>query len=112
MADMTPESIELLQSARELIAAPQHWTKGSYRRYRRTGQRAYCVLGAIHESLWADDYTPERYAAIKTPAIASLYMAIPKDFMGGLPEYNDARRTTHADILALFDRAIELARKG
>ena len=81
---------ESLIAARALIDTPEKWIKGSS----RNGQGGYCALGAM------DKIGPESgcYLALRS--------ALPSEEPGFVAAYNDLPTTTHADILALFDRAI------
>lgn len=86
-----------LIAARALIDTPEKWTKGSYER-----DGCYCVAGALRIAIFGglDDNGPywDRYRTAKR----SLH---PSDVI----LFNDASETTHADMMALFDRAIEAA---
>lgn len=94
---------DVLRSARARIATPETWTKGTAAR-NLTGHDVaanskeavcWCAMGA----LWADGPLASRVgtsflrAAIDGVAVA---------------KFNDGPDTTHADILALYDRAIAL----
>ena len=96
--------LEILIAARALIATPESWIKG------RSAQDAngvpagpfdegackFCTVGAM---TCASGQT-------LTEARASILRAhLPKPF-DNLVNFNDHPDTTHADVLALFDRAI------
>lgn len=93
-----------LIAARALIATPEKWLKGML----DNNAGCYCAMGAVrqiavqpeHQRLWRVSQTDE---------YKLLCRALPKPYFG-IPGFNDARETTHADVLALFDRAIALSR--
>lgn len=91
-----------LVAAKALIDTPEKWHQGSYRS--RLGN-AFCAIGA----LTAATCDADRVSAGRD----ALQGAMPPG-MKGLPAgiYNDAKSTTHADIMALFDRAILAAGDG
>ena len=80
-----------LIAAKALIATPEKWGKG---KYKHDGRR--CALIAI-------DHGGAGYAGHM-----ALREALPGDFACILA-FNDHPDTTHADIMALFDRAIAAA---
>lgn len=114
----TPENgqspADQLRAAKALIDAPERWTQGDFSN-EYNGIRCFCALGALGE---------EDEDVLEHPeAVAFLRHALPQDWLrtskygamdNGSPiaEFNDSCRTTHADIMALFDRAIALASTG
>lgn len=99
---MTP--LEVLVAARELIAEPEHWTKGASARGKSgakvdpDGRAAvsFCATGACYRATRRD----WRHAPA---AIDALQDAVN---YSGIVYYNDEPTTTHTDILAVFDKAI------
>lgn len=102
---MTPR--EILIAARALIEAPERWTKGEFAR-NKEGEKChansdaascYCMEGAIlsQSGKWP---LKARACAILRASLASAIT---------IPVWNDAPERTHAEVLAAFDRAIELA---
>lgn len=97
---MTPR--EILVAARERVA--KGWSKRSYARdvtgqpcgYGSGAAVSFCALGAIYAS--ADDLIAE------ITAVQTLRQTLG---VRSIPEFNDDRKTTHADVLAAFDKAIE-----
>ena len=86
-----------LIAAKALIADPKHWTKGEY----VDGQGCMCASGAI------------RSVTGETLCKTEIYLdnLVEREFyhdfgFATIEEFNDDRLTTHADIMALFDRAI------
>ena len=105
---MTPR--EILIAARAKIEAPERWTKGAFARSARGRKvrldggkaRCWCMLGALQEV----EMSPIRFRqawALLVPAIS-----VP-DSISEVVLWNDAPERTHAEVLAAFDRAIELA---
>ena len=105
-----PEALHVLSRARELIEDPVNWVQGPYA-VDDYGQPvdhddpeacAWCALGAI----WAvSDWEGVDYGAAndllnKLPVVRRHC---------GIHMLNDEDDTTHDDILAVFDDAIELA---
>jgi len=88
-----------LIAARELLSEPRRWIKGDYCR-----AGSYCIYGAIH---WAGEYS-SIFDAEQSPT-AKFLEAVAEDRI--LAFWNDLPSTTHADVLALFDRAIS-SRRG
>ncbi len=100
---MTPR--EILIAARAVLSGPKAWTKKAFARntygvrIRPTAVSAtcFCMIGAIDH---VAPTGPEKFDAKR-----ELTCAIP----GGraVTDFNDDPRTTQADVLAVFDRAIE-----
>ena len=122
----TARAAFILRQAADLIAAPASWTKGVSARD-ASGRHAdrmyddavsYCAIGAT-ECAWQNERRRHageiRYPNPWAPSpmtIAMHYLtdALPEGHrISGVLYYNDSPGTTHADILALFQRAIERA---
>ena len=114
---MTTQSniVHILQSAREIIAAPAHWTKDAIA-LNTVGEEvpadhpkavSWCVVGVIMKATHDVD---EQYRARRVLRDALKYVLNCK--FCSLTVYNDATSTVHADILRLFDAAIVRAEKG
>jgi hypothetical protein len=96
---------EILRAARAKIATPERWTKGQFARdatgywvsYDNSDAVGWCAEGAVYAVLLghvkADD----------------LFVFLDRASGGNTPFFNDAPSTTHADVMAMFDRAIALA---
>ena len=103
------DTVEILEKARELISDESRWTQGSYAKDEkgegtlpwREEAVCFCALGAIKKAGNFHDDCSE-------PAI--FLGRVLRDDMGlhSVDEYNDSH--SHADVLALFDRAIAAAR--
>lgn len=89
---------ENLVAAKALIAEPGDWGKDEYQP--RPG--CYCALGALGAVLGMDPDDdmgpPEKALALALPT--------PSNNVSRVVDFNDDEHTTHADIMALFDRAI------
>lgn len=105
---MEHRTVNTLIKARTLI---QHgWTRGAPARDSAGWEVApiaknavrYCAIGALDAQQQPDD--------VYLPACHFLTAALPAPYTV-LLRYNDARTTTQADILALYDRAICIASK-
>lgn len=98
-----------LLAVRELIAVPERWVKGDWARS-ASGRDVFwgsekavcwCIRGAVN---LVEQYSPSNsYRAQEKLAL----MATGKSELMALAEWNDAPQRTHADVLALLDRALE-----
>jgi hypothetical protein len=95
---MTPH--EALVAARALIADERNWIKGDYDR-EVDGRTCYCADGALLAASWRPDLTYGVYD------LARRTLALHARGGEGIIYFNDHPMTTHADVLAMFDRAIE-----
>ena|SRR6185503_17788983 len=101
---MHPETKLVLQKALKLI---QHgWIKARMKGYDKKGRLCYCALGAIKEaSELTSAYFPEY---IENQAVSFLrdYTGIKHEYRMSVWVWNDHKRTTKADVVRAFDRAI------
>jgi hypothetical protein len=108
---------EILIAARARIAQPERWTKKAFAR-NALGQEVFpisasavcwCMMGAMRSVAYTT--TSDGYFVIHSvdPAETAIENA-----HNGLscPELNDNDKTTHADVLAMFDRAIAATAEG
>ena len=91
---------ENLIAAKALITDPKKWGREEYH---DTLTGCMCAYGAIGGALgsinwWNVEHSPE--------ALALEAALPPGDWLSNVARYNDAPDTDHADIMALFDRAI------
>jgi hypothetical protein len=102
-------TLEVLIAGRGYIDEPPKWTKGAYARAASGSEVdvfskkavCYCARGAIEVAARAANTSD--YGG----AIAALMHAIPRGCrLRGIPTYQDRDETTHADVMAMFDRAI------
>lgn len=93
-----------LIAARALIDTPEKWARGD--KNGRLRPETFCAMTALGVPCEPDS---KRFDAARDALIAQL----PEGFEGNpqfpVVSYNDSDTTTHADILALFDRAIKAA---
>ena len=104
-------AVEALRRAKELLSDPAKWTKGAMARgtwgvscgVAFVGADCFCANGALL-SLY-------RGTGECTASGASLWLSAAAQKLGfeNVTAMNDAAGTTHADIMALYDRAILLA---
>jgi hypothetical protein len=91
-----------LIAARALIATPEQWAKGGDI---DTRAGRYCAAVACNDSRLAG----ELYGALSRAIPEGYPRPSPGGWVTDLFAYNDDPATTHNDVLALFDRAIEAA---
>lgn len=103
MEDRESSLADDLRAARALIDTPEKWCKESYE-----CDGAMCVLGAGQSANGLQEGGPEYYAALRG-ALPPEWEPDENDWSGDVPQFNDDPATTHADIMALFDRAIDAA---
>lgn len=109
--------LDTLRKARELISEPMHWTKGQaivtiFRRevpHYSTEAFAYCAIGALEVAYY--HLNGKGKTGDFGEARAALRDQLPEGSEGSIAVFNDHKDTKHADILALFDRAIAQAEK-
>lgn len=96
-----------LRAARELIADPEHWTQKRFACNKdgltvnacsRSATR-FCALGAVRRVGMPDE--------VECEAISRLNSAAAELYLVSMVSVNDKR--THADVLKVYDRAIQLA---
>lgn len=108
-----PETVKsILQSARELIADPAHWTQSAFARDVNGNDCVsndpeavcFCALGALNKA--ANYYDSKKNATLYFKAKAALRDMI---YPHNISMFNDRFDRTHAEILRLFDDAIAKA---
>lgn len=97
---------EVLRGARALLSSPERWTQGQATETRDGVVVARCLVEAMNEA--------GRYArmSIQRDAAKALYgvangVAAPDG--GFLSVWNDAPGRTYEEVIAVLDRAIEVA---
>jgi hypothetical protein len=104
--DTKPQSVaDTLRAARKLIKPVGRWNKGSLARTAKRGGFLCSALSADATCWCAEGAVVAVTRAFDHPAFDVLRQAIG----GDIAQFNDARSTTHRDILAAFDKAIALA---
>ena len=103
----TDDLLRTLIEARALIAKPEHWVKGL-----PPGDGTFCAgMAADLAAMRRDDLGPAVRLALSSRTLAWLQQALPIGWIG-IVAYNDRPDTSHADILALYDRAIAKRREA
>lgn len=104
---MTDTTADILRKARDHIAQPGMWCQGRFfdahllSTNRTPTHGPCCARGAL---IWATG-TPDNETGL-----SYLAMAVPQS-IPGVTAFNDAPGRTQSEVVALFDRAIELAEK-
>lgn len=109
---MKPE-VEILRKARELLSKPESWTQrafardaeGNFAHVYSDRAACYCLLAALRRA--NPDPEKEGFLAARV-RLQGLIDGRYHQF-ANVVEYNDAPERTHADVLALLDKAIEEA---
>lgn len=97
---MTPKQI--LTQARELISDPKRWTKGYFA---KTALGAPCGSLSDRAICWCISGAINKVSEFKNHQVAYDRLRL---VVGPLiTQFNDDPKTTHADVIAAFDRAIE-----
>lgn len=90
-----------LIAARALIDTPENWLRDAP----ENGNR-FCALGACWHIVEDHETTLGKLGLAITKALPSSFVPDGSAKLA-VAQFNDAPETTHADIMALFDRAIE-----
>ena len=101
---MDESTRDILKVMRKRLEAPERWAKGSFSLNavgelvlpRSKDAICWCLLGAVYRDV--------PHAAWE-PCVQALTDALPPEGRN-LTWFNDEPGTTHADIMALFDRAL------
>ena len=89
---------ENLIAAKALIADPAKWTKGKY----IDGEGCMCAAGAVRQ------VTGEKFGEAESCLDRVVCEAFYEEFgFDIIEDFNDDPETTHADIMVLFQRAID-----
>src|SRR4051812_48872706 len=103
-----PKPQTILERARALIE--RHWSKGAY--YREEDD-SYCALGALNVVI---SRSKDKYNAASSSSTYALRVqqyledSLPLHSYRSVVVFNDGPKTTKEDVLALYDRAITLAK--
>jgi hypothetical protein len=101
------QTADILRKARSIIEKPENWTQGTFARDesgnavnpRASAAVCYCSRGALNHVTGGDGvYDGEAYDVL---------LSLLSDDYLGVADFNDTN--THAEVLALFDRAIDRA---
>ena len=107
-------TLEVLRAARAKITKPEAWSaKGAGNDGTGDKPAQFCAMAAIYYS--AARIAGENESLVTAHVRDALRRAIPgihdRPHFGVLSVWNDDDETTHADVLAAFDRAIEIAER-
>ena len=102
---------EILRAAKAVIEDQEHWIQGTYGRRSRSSKdhllgndpeaTCWCSMGAIQKVTNSEsDYRMELF-------LNDVVRKVTKDPFMGIIRYNDHH--THAEVMKMFDRAIEMA---
>ncbi len=107
---------QVLQDARKLLTDPDHWTQGVDARTNEgiscsifsKNARCFCLSGALYKAALRDDgmitFDPAlEHAMNRVRAAISI-----KGFGANIPFFNDYNGRTHAEVIEVLDKAIEL----
>ena len=115
----TPTST-VLRAARDLISVPERWTKWGYRFKVKPATKDEAFMA----KLWADPDEATCFCSwgainavtsVDQEVTVGAAFSVLKDTINetsdfrGIPGFNDAPSTTHADVLRMFNRAIKKA---
>lgn len=103
-------AVDALKIARRRLRNPKRWHKGSYSRFNKNGKPvASCAFGHLqYDHIRTDVGIYWEAHGCLVRAVSIIADARNADF--AVTEYNDAPERTHEEILALFDKAIEIAK--
>ena len=90
---MDDEARQVLLDTREFLSDPNNWTRFANERYGR-----YCLRGAIR-------YRGDWQRGARIGAMGAVLDQLPPEF-SSVVDFNDHPSTTHADVLAVLDRAL------
>lgn len=91
-----------LRAAKALISDPKNWCKGHYHDRGR-----FCAMGACRAVVRATRPYPQTEERLDR--IGAMEKALHVMIGKCPPTWNDEKTTTHADVMAAFDQAIEKA---
>lgn len=120
----TPSIAQVLTLARSVIAARSHWTKGANARDEQSqvvsfvnkDAASFCMAGAKYKALrkwFPDNMAPYTVDAGTTDLLnAAARQLFPSRIQHSYTTFNDHPATTHKDVLAVYDLAINMAGGG
>lgn len=103
-------TVEYLRAAKALIQNPDNWCKGAMRKPKADGTCRFCAAGAVNEVCpvgvggWR---ITENLQVFKV--LTDVVRGLPREQSLSAPHFNDSH--THAEVMALFDKAIEQAQR-
>lgn len=97
-----------LVAAKALIDTPEKWAHESKSRVTEGGS-CLCAIDAMTK---ANGETFHKLHRVMTRCLPSNFSADDDNELDPIAQFNDAPTTTHADVMALFQRAIDAAEKS
>ena len=98
---------DVLIEAKKLISDENNWIKNNY----TDSEGCFCAAGAVREATdWGivqNGYTPEAEKAFWFLSSISKELYPMRGIKGNIIEFNDHPKTTHAEIISVFDEAIK-----
>lgn len=97
--------LDVLRLARDYIARPRGWVKGHFSDHSYAyakGYPAYCAIGALRAAAY-DLGAPKSYEVHHAISFAD---HVQEHHGKSVADFNDAKKTTRADVLAAFDAKI------
>lgn len=91
---------QIILKARELLSDPAKWCKGAF-----VSNGAFCIAGAVGMRAFKDE------EPLADKAVTRISGLLPPEF-ASVSTFNDHPSTTHADVLALLDRALSRVESG
>ena len=95
---------QVLREAKELIGTPEKWCKFAL----QDDGGAFCMIGAHNMALYGTYSSPAELHPLDGPTYRLLSGQCGDRTVA---DFNNHHSTTHADVMAAFDRAIALAEK-
>lgn len=103
MNEVTRMAHDVLVECRRVLSDPARWHKGDMMVMYGNGHTAFCSLGVVHQMTHEKEAAnAEVFALLDHTMKACLHGR----WQGQIAAFNDAGHTTHAEVLAYFDRCI------
>lgn len=104
-------ALQALRNGRAKITRPEDWCKGRMYINKADGGMAFCSLGAMYSEMATHDYSAQECLATEMYLARAVYlemgMTMDRVWNNIVSSYND--HSTHSQVLAMWDKAIELA---
>jgi hypothetical protein len=101
---MTPSASDAVRHARGLLTDPAHWQKGGWHNKHR---QSHCIEGALSVVCGEPrSRTPKTLIGGEAMKLITNQMVSDDSPHKGIPAFNDAKATEHADVIGLLDRTV------
>lgn len=104
------EQIDFLKVVKSKINTPDTWLKNIEKSVNADGKNCYCVMGAWWNTRDKDNVSRKGSWGAHDALLESLPKKYKKD--NSIVKYNDDPKTTHKDIMRLFDKTIARLEKS